>query len=271
MGKSKRNILVCVSVSALCLTAVLPALASKSDPDASARLMVGLLHRWPFAGDTNDIAGHLNAKAQGPVSYTEVGDGMGIVFDGKATGISLPSAPDMQFKGSLTISVWANLYARPSAGQMWSSIIFNGDDRPGLDPFALQADPKGNISFLLTGLNNAVTIEAPMPLRTYVFLTATYDKASGTQNLYEDGKLVNQSVGNTTLTPVVPLVDNAKPGIGIGTNNSFPTSIYNYGWKGVISDLRIYNRALAPAEVVALYHQGVTIPKTQAKVINPTR
>ena len=230
-------------------------------------LSVGMIHRWQFDGNAFDSVGNLSAKPIGPVGYTEVGDGQGVVLDGSSTGICFPPEKDMQFQASFSISVWANLYARPLASHMWSAIIFDGDDRPGLDPYALQADPSGHIQFLVTGAGGASGIDAPLPLNTFVYLTATYDKTSGVQRLYENGRLVNQVVGNTNLTPVVTLDGNQKPGIGIGTNNSFPSSSYHFGWNGVISDLRIYNRALSADEALALYRLGVQRPIH--KKINP--
>jgi hypothetical protein len=234
--------------------------------------MMGLIHRWQFNGDANDSMGNLSTVPLGPVAYTDVGNGSGIVM-GATTGISLPPAKDMLFQASFSISVWASLDARPPSSQMWSSIIFCGDDRPGLDPYALQADPNGKIQFLVTGEpNNPSGIDAPFPLHTTVLLTATYDKASGTQSLYEDGKLVNQALGIKNLTPVCHLEDHQNAGIGIGTNNGFPNPHLNFNWKGTISDLRIYNRALSPDEVVELYHLGVTTTKSRINpVINPLR
>jgi hypothetical protein len=274
MSTFKRTLVASLSISVLGLVAYAVVAGNKAVTGPRDPLSFGLIHRWTLDGNASDSVGKMNTTPIGPVSYAEVGGALGMVFDGETTGISFPTQPDMQFEGSFSISVWANLFARPSGGKLWSDIIFNGDDRPGLDPYALQADHNGKIQFLLTGANGSGSgIDAPMPLNTFVYLTATYEKATGTQSFYEDGKLVNQITGNTTLTPVVPLVGDAKPGIGIGTNNSFPNSSYHYGWKGIIADLRIYNRALAPAEALALYHQGVTRTATTkiTPVINPTR
>lgn len=232
---------------------------------------MGLIHRWQFDGNANDSMGNLSSIPVGPVAYTDVGYGQGIVFNGSSTGISLPPVEDMQFKASFSISVWAKLDARPPSSNMWSAIIFDGDDRAGYDSFALQADPGGKLHFLVTGEPDHLgEIEAPFPLHTYVFVTATYDKAAGVENLYADGKLVAQSVGHKDLTPVCHLVDRENAGIGIGTGNSFQNSRYHFGWKGVLSDLRIYNRAITPDEVAELFHLGVTHTKTRVNpVINP--
>ncbi len=246
------------------------AFATQRSMLAKDPLNAGLIHRWQFDGNCFDSVGNLSTKPVGPVGYTEVGSGKGIVFDGSTTGMVLPPEKDMQFQASFSISVWANLFARPSASHMWSAIIFDGDDRPGLDPYALQADPNGKIQFLITGAGGASTLDAPIPLNTFVYLTATYNKQTGIQSFYENGKLVNQATGVPNLTPVVGLDGNQNPGIGIGTNNAFPKSSYHFGWNGILSDLRIYNRALTPAEALELFHRGVTRPLgTKINPINP--
>jgi len=88
-------------------------------------------------------------------------------------------------------------------------------------------------------------------------VVATYDQPSGAMRLYENGMLTSENLYNSTLTPVVPLDPAYHPGVGIGTNNSFPDSSVNYGFNGAIDDVRIYNRALTASEVQALYRQGL--------------
>ena len=206
-------------------------------------------------GNTLDSVGGLSSPAIGPVSYIESPTGGAIVFDGTNTGISLPPSPEMQFNGSFSISAWAMLKSYPTDSQIWATIIFEGDDRPGLDPYDLQVAPDGTLQFLATSSSRASGVNAPtkFPLNRWVLVTGTYDKPEGIQSLYVDGRLVAQINDVPDLTPVVPLVAFQNAGIGIGTNNAFGYSIYNMGWRGAISDLRVYNRALNDREVALLY------------------
>jgi len=187
------------------------------------------------------------------------------VFNGTTTGISLPPATDMQFQGSFSLSAWANLYTIPTDSQLGSCIIFDGDDRGGLDPYALQVDSRGHMTFLITGNTDQYDysqLTVAMPLNKMVLVTGTYDQPTGTQRLYFNGGLVGEVLHNKNLTPVVPLDPNSNPGLGIGTTNAFGVSVYNEGWNGEISDLRVYNRALTSTEVTALYNQGLSgIPR----------
>lgn len=105
-----------------------------------------MIHQWKFAGNANDSVGGLSSTPIGPVTYTTTPIGQGIVFNGSTTGISLPATGDTQFQGSFSVSVWASL--KTYTGTLWSAIIFDGDDRNGLDPYAIQVDPNGALVFL---------------------------------------------------------------------------------------------------------------------------
>jgi hypothetical protein len=226
-------------------------------PTAQNTLSIGLTHWWKLAGNGSDSVGALSSTPIGPVTYAAAPSGQGMVFNGTTTGISLPPATDMQFQASFTLSAWAKLTSYPTVGQIWATIIFDGDDRPGLDPYSLQVDPNGGLIFLTTSSAQAVGLYAPdpFPLKTWVFVTATYDKSTGDQALYENGVVVAENFGVKDLTPVCPLVSNEHAGVGIGTSSGFPNSIYNMGWNGEISDLKVYDRALSSSEAMQLFLQ----------------
>ena len=249
----KRSCLTTLSVAILSVC-----LSSSASPQRSAKEMMdplnrGLIHWWKFNGNCMDSMGDIDLNPIGPVEYVPAVNGTGIDFDGISTGIRLEPLKELQFERSFTISVWALLRTYPS-GKLWSSIIFNGDDRSGYDPYTLQVNPSGKLAFQITGLqNNLSEIQSPMPLNKFVLITGTYDKKSGSQRLYMNGQQVGSKSEEFSLTPVVPLVEREHAGVGIGTNNGFPNSRYNFGWDGIINDLRIYNRALTSVEVQSLF------------------
>lgn len=234
------------------------ALAGGKPNDSPSRksdsLTAGLIHWWKFDGNANDSMGELNGRVIGRVSYVDTPAGQGIVLDGVTTGVTFPQTRDMEFQGSYSISAWVCLYAYTTTS-IWLTVIFDGDDRPGLDPFFIQVDPHGNLQFQTCGVTRSLGVggQTPFPLSQFVFVTGTYNKARGLETLYLNGKPVMQAMSAFDLTPVVPLDPGAKPGMGIGTNNCFPDSCSNYGWDGVISSVRVYNRALSTGEVMSLY------------------
>jgi len=227
---------------------------SSSGPDP---LTVGLIHEWKLDGDAKDSVGTLNGTVKGPVVFTPAVFGSGMVGNGQSTGIALPVVADMRFQNSFTLSAWAKTPGGAPPGHLWESIFFNGDDRPGLDPYHLMVDPGGQLNFQVCSPTESNAISIAMPLNQFVLVTATYDKAAGYMNLYLNGKLAAQKAF-ANATPLVLLDATALPGIGLGANNDFPNSGYDFSWNGAIDDMRIYNRSLSASEVQALYNQGST-------------
>lgn len=227
-------------------------------PIGNPEVTYGLIHWWKFNGDATDSAGSLNASPIGPVSYAPAPPGQGMAFDGSTTGINLPVTPDMQFQGSFSISAWVELNAYIDPGNIWSTVIFCGDDRPGLDPFFIQVYTDGTLQFESCSATAALGINATQrfPLHQFVHVTGTYNKAAGIQRLYINGQLDAENLQVPNLTPVVQLDRTQKPNVGIGVNNGFPGDALDMGWNGIISDLRVYNRALSPSEVQSIYARG---------------
>ncbi len=267
MKKSNYICLALALPASLCLGfALVGCGGSSGNSGGSIALSNGLTHEWKFNGNANDSIGTLNATTVGAVTYAPGIVGQGIVLDGNTMGVNIPLEPDMQFQSSFSLSAWASIAAYPSVQKGASQIIFDGDDRPGLDPYYVSISPYGTLQFEICGAavpNEGLQVFGGdmVPLNTFVLVSATYDQPSGMMRLYENGQLIGELLADSKLTPVVPLDPTANPGIGIGTNNDFPVSSYNYGWDGEINDVRVYNRALSPAEVQALYTQGAAAAK----------
>ena len=225
---------------------------SSSGPDP---LTVGLIHEWKLDGDAKDSVGTLNGTVKGPVVFAPAVLGSGMVGNGQSTGIALPVAADMQFQNSFTLSAWVKTPGAAPAGHLWEAIFFEGDDRPGVDPYYLMVDPGGQVSFQSCSATESAYVYTTMPTNRFVLVTGTYDKAGGFLRLYLDGRLEVQK-STTHATPVLPLDATALPGIGLGCNNDFPNSGYDFSWNGAIDDMRVYNRSLSASEVQALYNQG---------------
>lgn len=216
----------------------------------------GLIHRWKFDGDATDSAGALDGTIVGSPTYASAPMGQGIVLDGSTMGVRMPLIADTQFQGSFTVSAWVKMDELPPFSRIWASIVFNGDDRPGADPYALVVGPGGDLQFQINGQSDYVAVIDGMPTGRFVLVTGTYDKAAGTMRLYKDGQLVGERTDVTTLTPVIATDPTQHAGLGIGNANGYPDGIYNWGLKGTIDDVRFYKRALSASEVLRLYRQG---------------
>jgi len=219
-------------------------------------LKIGLIHEWKLDGDAKDSVGTLDGTVHGPVVFANTPTGARFVGDGQSTGITIPPIADMQFQNSFTISAWASTPTAAPFGHLWEAIFFEGDDRSGLDPYYLMVDASGQLSFQVCSASESAYLYATMPVNKLSLITGTYDKTAGLLRLYINGSMVAQK-STTKATPVVPLDAGYLPGIGLGGNNAFPNSGFNFSWNGAIDDMRVYNRALSASEVQSLYKQGV--------------
>lgn len=78
-----------------------------------------------------------------------------------------------------------------------------------------------------------------------------------TSSIYVDGQLQSSSAGGNPLLPEPSTTDYLLGGIVEGTT---PTNDF----QGLLSDLQIYNNALSPSNVLALYDTAIPEPATLA-------
>src|SRR5262249_13940540 len=104
----------------------------------------------------------------------------------------------------------------------------------------IDAVPSSQIVWASSGLG-------PAPVGVWTHLAATYDYSSRTMTFYVNG----QAAGVATTAPAPGLVNQTVSELTIGNN------LYGDSFKGLIDDVRIYNRALTPPEIRADMHTPV--------------
>ncbi len=171
--------------------------------------------------------------------------GMGLDLNGKHGGLLLPDLPALALSEAITVSVWINLrsYVKEGPG---AQILFRGDDRSGLDPYTLVVHSDGTVVFALDDTqNNVDQVAAPIPLKRWVHVTASFDARLSEAKLWIDDRCVKTVPA--LHTPLMTLAKANAPGIGIGNvqNDKGP---HNQPLDGTIADLRLYGSVLTPAE-----------------------
>jgi len=91
------------------------------------------------------------------------------------------------------------------------------------------------------GIWNALRYQ-PIEVNTWIMITVTYNQNNTTLKLYKNGILVSQ---RTDISP--PSYDASKVFIGERGDH------LDHTLKGLIDEVRIYNRALSQAEIKAIY------------------
>jgi hypothetical protein len=177
---------------------------------------------------------------QGSPQWVEGLIGRALQFNGSTDYVEVADAPVLDITNTITIAVWvkANTFGD------WRGFVVKGLETA---PYAMQMWGDGSLRFgwnwdLPAGAvgDGLVNSNAKMPLGEWAHLAVTYD--GSTLRFYINGGLDTQEVD-------VSLV--------FGTNDEplilgcdFPSG--DEYFDGAMDDVRIYNRALLPGEVIFL-------------------
>ena len=187
--------------------------------------------------------------------------------------VTLPTTPDLDLKETLTVTAWVK-YA--SIAPRWGSqIAWFGDRQYGRDPWDLHLYPDGTLEFRtdrsVTGKpvftvfndeiklsptgepmpNQHVAVQSPKTLapETWYFVAGTLEKLSpkvGALKLYVNGEIVGRVRTGETVNYPTDKMWMSIGGVDEGEWQNFD---------GAIDEVRVYDRALTPAEIKALYGQ----------------
>jgi hypothetical protein len=159
--------------------------------------------------------------------------GMGLSFNGTNSMVSVADAPSLDLTNALTIEAWV----KPSTlGSVWRTVAIK--EQSDQLSYALYANNgKGrSSSHEYTDKDNQLASPASLPLDTWSHLATTWDGT--TTRLYVNGR----EVASAPLTGTIRTSANA---LRFGGNQ-----VWNEWFKGSLDEIRIYNRALSPAEIV---------------------
>jgi PKD repeat protein len=198
----------------------------------------GLVAAYAFdetAGTTAaDASGSGNTGSLSGATFTTAGrNGGAVSFDGVNDWVTVADANSLDLTSAMTLEAWIN----PSAlGTAWRTVVFKeqvGNLTYGL--YANRNTTRPNAQVYVAGADRNVDGSAALPLNAWTHLAATYDGA--TLRLYVGGTQVAQ------LAQTGPIATSTGA-LRIGGNN-----IWSEWFAGRIDDVRLYNRALTPAQI----------------------
>ena len=250
-----------------------------------------LIAYWPFDGNANDVKGGQTGTTAGGVSFTTGVRGQ--AYQGTSSGYAtVPANSSFASIGSYSVSFWFKLPAQPvsspnndPAGMFFLSGTttqneimaeiesykpvskdsvkihhgFNNVGSPAWQGFIME-------SFDTSAINN------------WIHQVTTYDGASSTYTIYENGVAIGNSSAfsnGTYVTPTTIYTDGSKatPMGNLNFSSDPPKQVILGTWPaglfgvsptlgsngcflGQMDELRVYNKALSASEVNGLYLNG---------------
>ncbi|NQU39970.1 MAG: LamG domain-containing protein [Lentisphaerae bacterium] len=182
-------------------------------------------------------------------------------FDGVNDEIQISdtTSSPLDITDAITIALWIMCDNFDNAG-LGALISKYWDGTSSLYGYALAVRGGGELRLNLgtsTGSQRyADTTLADMSTGVWYHVAATWDKSVGSFSYYKNGSLF-ETLGSGFSEPIG---QNNEP-LHIGSNHT-GTLLYD----GKLDDVRIFNVALGPAEIAALYNEGVGVESSDVNV-----
>ena len=219
-----------------------------TDPNAAtAPASIGLVGYWNFdACDATDASGNaLHGAIAGSPQCVDGKRGKALRLNGASDWVSVADSGKFP-QSALTVAYWINREGQTLTGlenyvskeQAFQSYL----QQDGQFQSGLWKGTAGNWSAYSPGAGHTASLNG------WVFYAFTFDNATGLAKTYINGALVNttqETDGSATVrTSAEPLY--------LGRNGS--ANLYHV--KGLLDEVRLYDKALTDAEVSALYVDG---------------
>jgi hypothetical protein len=206
----------------------------------------GVFAFYPFNGNANDESGNfLNGNISGDLSFglDRFGTaGKAAVFNGVNTKITVPNSPSLRLPEG-TWSVWI----KPAGGTPYPYII-DQDTYGAHQDGHLELYPDNSVSFcieddIIGGYTRVRTDAGAAPQDQWTNIVVTWGGEG--MKIYINGMLISANGYTKGITSPGDLV--------VGSNFADYQNPGAPWFNGSIDDIRIFNRALSPAEIQALY------------------
>ena len=211
---------------------------------AQADMSHGLVSYYPFEGDSNDVISGHDGISEGEVIYGEGALGLGARFGGDGEVI-VEMAPGLT---EWTISLWVYIDTPPLPNYTYCILgklpQDNGDDSDFSNYgfyYTYNRFPHWQYQTCDTGEDHMLKSVTPLNPHSWYHITSTFD-ATGSHKFFINGMLRNQLFNQGD-----PCANDAPMTIG------GMAGLFSQMFKGMVDELRVYDRALDQSEVAEVY------------------
>ncbi len=249
-------------------TAMSPAVFFQVLNQSAGGMPAGMVGYWSF----NETSGTTGSGSPGGVATLQSGAawtpgrvGGAVGLNGSSSHIVVPDSPGLRVTNVLTLSLWVKHTTLPASGGFMHYLEKGLDDHDnyglgignmasGLQLYFEFEDTTGTYRRFYQSGNLTVTPG------TWAHLTVVFDDANNIIRYYKDGVLV----GSTAVTQSMNTGFTHPLYIGRENFAAYPWPLH-----AAVDEVRIFNRALSAAEVVAVYQAGtpvVPMPPTNLRI-----
>jgi len=202
----------------------------------------GLVGYWKFEGDAIDSSGNGN---NGVVSGATFGSGRvnkAAQFDGQNDYVTVLDSPSLDLTNKLTFIAWIYVKNFPATPPR----IISKEKTTSSMPYAFELGTAGAVEVCLNVSTTESCLSTPSGIivpNVWYHVAATWD--GSTRKIYVNG--VEKATGSFSGT-----MANTANNVVIGNN---PTSVRAFN--GTIDEVKIYNTALAQADIAADFNDGL--------------
>ena len=179
-----------------------------------------------------DASGNDHGAALQGVAWSDAGrHGGALAFDGAASVGEIPAHAELDLSAGMTIEAWV----RPEAVTGTATIVAK-TRAGGRFPYGLELDEGRPAGFaVVDGEQRRALADAPLTAGTWQFVATTFDGA--VVRTFVDGKQVAEAMAPGAIEP-------SDGPLALGAN-----TVHGEHFGGAIDDVRVYARALSPAEL----------------------
>ncbi|MFV0265854.1 MAG: LamG-like jellyroll fold domain-containing protein, partial [Draconibacterium sp.] len=210
-----------------------------------------LVTYYPLDGDATDASENGHDGTVSGATLTEDRNGTAnsaYLFDGN-DGISIQHSDELNMSEALSFSCWI----KPAVLQ--NAMIFGKSNYTSATNYLLRIQSDGNLQWEYNGFLNTTT--RPLEADKWYNIVVTANNPGEYRQIYVNGQLVAETISSSG-----PFGSITNPlTIGYASRGA------EY-FKGVIDDLRMYNKVLSPPEIFQLYQgtKGSTLPPIEAEI-----